>query len=93
MCIGYWSSGTRLADSSKVAGEGIGAGDLPEYMVTAFAVAFLTALNALLASAAVHIIVLAPHLSVVVHGSCEILLRRRIIREGKPQNVVRQAPG
>lgn len=29
---GYWSSGTRLADSSKVAGEGIGAGDLPEYM-------------------------------------------------------------
>ncbi len=30
---GYWSAGTRLADSAKVAGEGIDPGDLPEYMV------------------------------------------------------------
>ncbi|KAG5650402.1 hypothetical protein H0H81_012368 [Sphagnurus paluster] len=29
---GYWSSGTRLADSEKVAGQGIEPGDLPEYM-------------------------------------------------------------
>lgn len=29
---GYWSSGTRLADSAKIAGQGIGTGDLPEYM-------------------------------------------------------------
>ncbi|KAK0450166.1 WLM domain-containing protein [Armillaria borealis] len=29
---GYWSAGTRLADSAKVAGEGIDPGDLPEYM-------------------------------------------------------------
>ncbi|KAG6337345.1 hypothetical protein ID866_1718, partial [Astraeus odoratus] len=30
---GYWSSGRRLADSAKVAGQGIEMGDLPEYMV------------------------------------------------------------
>ncbi|KAG6842288.1 hypothetical protein C0991_010576 [Blastosporella zonata] len=29
---GYWSSGTRLADSAKVSGQGIEPGDLPEYM-------------------------------------------------------------
>ncbi|KAF9468114.1 WLM domain-containing protein [Collybia nuda] len=29
---GYWSSGTRLSDSSRVAGEGIIVGDLPEYV-------------------------------------------------------------
>ncbi|KAG2147593.1 WLM-domain-containing protein [Suillus clintonianus] len=29
---GYWSSGTRLADSAKIAGQGIEMGDLPEYM-------------------------------------------------------------
>ncbi|KAG1747196.1 WLM-domain-containing protein [Suillus paluster] len=29
---GYWSSGTRLADSATIAGKGIGMGDLPEYM-------------------------------------------------------------
>ncbi|KAH7887774.1 WLM-domain-containing protein [Phlebopus sp. FC_14] len=29
---GYWSSGTRLADSAMVAGQGIQIGDLPEYM-------------------------------------------------------------
>lgn len=31
---GYWSSGTRLADSAKIAGQGIEMGDLPEYMVS-----------------------------------------------------------
>ena len=30
---GYWSSGSRLADSSKIKGQGIEAGDFPEYMV------------------------------------------------------------
>ncbi|KAH9928297.1 uncharacterized protein B0H18DRAFT_253752 [Fomitopsis serialis] len=29
---GYWSSGKRLADSARVGGESLGAGDLPEYM-------------------------------------------------------------
>ncbi|KAG1805055.1 WLM domain-containing protein [Suillus plorans] len=29
---GYWSSGTRLADSAKIAGQGIETEDLPEYM-------------------------------------------------------------
>lgn len=29
---GYWSAGRRLADSSVVSGQGIQAGDLPEYM-------------------------------------------------------------
>ncbi|KAJ8593352.1 WLM-domain-containing protein [Rhizopogon salebrosus TDB-379] len=29
---GYWSSGTRLADSARMAGQGIEMGDLPEYM-------------------------------------------------------------
>ncbi|GJE88737.1 WLM-domain-containing protein [Phanerochaete sordida] len=29
---GYWSSGTRLADSARTGGEGIDAGDLPEYL-------------------------------------------------------------
>ncbi|KIJ70022.1 hypothetical protein HYDPIDRAFT_79182 [Hydnomerulius pinastri MD-312] len=29
---GYWSSGTRLADSARIAGQGIEMGDLPEYM-------------------------------------------------------------
>ncbi|KAG6813909.1 hypothetical protein H0H92_005758 [Tricholoma furcatifolium] len=29
---GYWSSGTRLADSAKVSGVGIEPGDLPEYV-------------------------------------------------------------
>ncbi|KAG0705701.1 WLM-domain-containing protein [Suillus ampliporus] len=29
---GYWSSGTRLADSAKIAGQGVEMGDLPEYM-------------------------------------------------------------
>lgn len=31
--VGYWSSGTRLADSARMTGEGLEAGDLPEYMV------------------------------------------------------------
>ncbi|KAG5644381.1 hypothetical protein DXG03_008609 [Asterophora parasitica] len=29
---GYWSSGTRLADSARVSGQGIEPGELPEYM-------------------------------------------------------------
>ncbi|THV03234.1 WLM-domain-containing protein [Dendrothele bispora CBS 962.96] len=29
---GYWSAGTRLADSATVSGQGIEMGDLPEYM-------------------------------------------------------------
>ncbi|KAF5382042.1 hypothetical protein D9615_004326 [Tricholomella constricta] len=29
---GYWSSGTRLADSVRVSGQGVEPGDLPEYM-------------------------------------------------------------
>ncbi|KAF8450476.1 WLM domain-containing protein [Boletus edulis BED1] len=29
---GYWSSGIRLADSAKMAGQGIAVGELPEYM-------------------------------------------------------------
>lgn len=29
---GYWSAGTRLADSARISGQGIEAGDLPEYM-------------------------------------------------------------
>ncbi|RPD74820.1 WLM-domain-containing protein [Lentinus tigrinus ALCF2SS1-7] len=29
---GYWSSGTRLADSARMTGQGLEAGDLPEYM-------------------------------------------------------------
>ncbi|KIL67558.1 hypothetical protein M378DRAFT_159365 [Amanita muscaria Koide BX008] len=29
---GYWSSGRRLADSARVAGDGIDPGDLPEFM-------------------------------------------------------------
>ncbi|KDQ24875.1 hypothetical protein PLEOSDRAFT_1090492 [Pleurotus ostreatus PC15] len=29
---GYWSSGTRLADSARVGGLGLDAGELPEYM-------------------------------------------------------------
>ncbi|KAF5367425.1 hypothetical protein D9758_003679 [Tetrapyrgos nigripes] len=29
---GYWSAGTRLADSAEVRGDGIDIGDLPEYM-------------------------------------------------------------
>ena len=33
-CVGYWSSGTRLADSARVAGEGIEEGNLPEYLVS-----------------------------------------------------------
>lgn len=32
--IGYWSAGTRLADSARIPGQGIEAGDLPEYMVS-----------------------------------------------------------
>ncbi|KAG8218691.1 hypothetical protein J3R82DRAFT_4359 [Butyriboletus roseoflavus] len=31
--LGYWSSGTRLVDSAKTAGQGIEMGELPEYMV------------------------------------------------------------
>jgi hypothetical protein len=30
---GYWSAGTRLADSSKVTGQGVEPGEFPEYMV------------------------------------------------------------
>ncbi|KXN89116.1 DNA damage response protein wss1 [Leucoagaricus sp. SymC.cos] len=29
---GYWSSGTRLVDSARISGDGIEAGDFPEYM-------------------------------------------------------------
>ncbi|KAI0635959.1 WLM-domain-containing protein [Trametes polyzona] len=29
---GYWSSGTRLADSARLGSQGLDAGDLPEYM-------------------------------------------------------------
>jgi len=36
MSSGYWSSGTRLGDSSRVEGQGIEPGDLPEYMVCPF---------------------------------------------------------
>lgn len=32
--IGYWSAGTRLADSARISGQGIKAGDFPEYMVS-----------------------------------------------------------
>ncbi len=39
---GYWSAGTRLADSAKVAGEGIDPGDLPEYMVRRSSILSLT---------------------------------------------------
>ena len=34
--LGYWSSGTRLADSAKIAAQGIEMGELPEYMVFCF---------------------------------------------------------
>ena len=30
---GYWSSGARLSDSARIAGDGIEEGDLPEYVV------------------------------------------------------------
>lgn len=30
---GYWSTGTRLADGTKVSGQGLDTGTLPEYMV------------------------------------------------------------
>lgn len=30
---GYWSAGTRLADSAVVSGQGLDAGELPEYIV------------------------------------------------------------
>ena len=30
---GYWSGGTRLSDSSRVGGDGVGDYDLPEYVV------------------------------------------------------------
>jgi len=30
---GYWSSGTRLSDSARSAGDSIQQGDLPEYVV------------------------------------------------------------
>jgi hypothetical protein len=30
---GYWSSGTRLADSARISGDGIKVADFPEYMV------------------------------------------------------------
>jgi DNA-dependent metalloprotease WSS1 len=33
MIKGYWSAGTRLADSSKVVGQGVESGEFPEYMV------------------------------------------------------------
>lgn len=33
---GYWSAGTRLADSARISGQGIEAGDLPEYMVNRY---------------------------------------------------------
>ncbi|TFY75433.1 hypothetical protein EWM64_g8578 [Hericium alpestre] len=33
---GYWSAGTRLADSARVEGEGVAGGDLPEFMVRPF---------------------------------------------------------
>lgn len=33
---GYWSSGTRLVDSTRVSGQISSAGDLPEYMVCHF---------------------------------------------------------
>ena len=33
MNTGYWSAGTRLADSSRVGGQGIELGECPEYMV------------------------------------------------------------
>lgn len=32
--IGYWSSGSRLADSAQVGGNGIVDYDLPEYVVS-----------------------------------------------------------
>jgi hypothetical protein len=70
MSVGYWSSGMRLADSSKVAGEGIGAGDLPEYMVTTFAAVYVSGLKGSTPSAVVHTIGLGPHLS-VVQGNLE----------------------
>ena len=33
LLLGYWSSGHRLADSSRVGGQGLDPADLPEYMV------------------------------------------------------------
>lgn len=51
--IGYWSSGTRLADSVRVSGDGIESGDLPEYMVRKNPVSRVTDFN-LSCSAVVH---------------------------------------
>lgn len=31
--LGYWSAGTRLADSAVVSGQGLDVGDLPQYIV------------------------------------------------------------
>lgn len=32
--VGYWSAGTRLGDSTRVAGDGVDSGEFPEYMVS-----------------------------------------------------------
>src|SRR2546425_3833097 len=44
VCVGYWSSGTRLADGAKVAGTGIQPGDLPQYMVRIYSLSTHTVL-------------------------------------------------
>ena len=33
---GYWSAGTRLADSVRVAGDGVESGEFPEYTASLF---------------------------------------------------------
>lgn len=33
VCTGYWSSGSRLCDSSRISGDGLSGGELPEYVV------------------------------------------------------------
>lgn len=43
--LGYWSSGIRLADSAKIAAQGIETGELPEYMVFRFSKYFDSAFD------------------------------------------------
>lgn len=50
-CAGYWSSGTRLADSTRVAGEGIEDGHLPEYLVSSQLGDRVSNVNGIVASA------------------------------------------
>lgn len=61
---GYWSSGQRLTDSARVAGEGIEPGDLPEYMVRCASVVSRS-INDNVYSAVVHKHARDPRLSAV----------------------------